>query len=78
MGGAGVVGTGVTGAISWPTTRVDDGDGVGGGGGGGSSLDGVLKTSSVYWASGTGEGDGDGKAPGCVAAKMKNNAKNAM
>jgi hypothetical protein len=77
MGGAGVVGTYVAGAISCPAIRVDDGGGVGGGGGGGSSLDGVLKT-SVYWPSGTGEGDGDGKAPGCVAAKMKNNAKNAI
>src|SRR4029077_10097522 len=37
IGGAGVVGTAVAGAISWPTTRVDDG-------GGGSSVGGVLIT----------------------------------
>ena len=72
-----MVGTGVAGAISWPTIRVEDGAGVGAGGGGGSSLDGVLTTSSVYWASGTGDGDGDGEAPGWVAAKANMKMKNA-
>ena len=78
MGGAGVVGTGVTGAISWPAIRVEDGAGVGAGGGGGSSLDGVLTTSSVYCPIGTGIGDGDGEAPGWVAAKANMKTKNAM
>ena len=73
-----MVGTDVTGAVSWPAIRVDNGNGVGGVGGGGSSLDGVLTTPSVYCPIGTGVGAGDGKVPGWVAANANMKTKNAM